>query len=223
MTLRLLLTSLILAAAAPLTAGDRLVIDDFSSARPGTVPASWSPHKSLWGGAAKAPSVLTIKEENGNSYLAADSAGDSVTLSKPFRWNMKRYPVLSWRWRARKLPAGGNERKKKTNDSAAGVYVCFRGLSPLPYCLKYVWSASLPVGTSLPSPYRKASRILVLRSGPEGLGEWLEEKRDLAADYAKVFGRPPEKDPVGIAVLTDSDDTRSSAAADYDDFAVSGR
>jgi hypothetical protein len=117
----------------------------------------------------------------------------------------------------------GSEAKKKTNDSAAGVYVCFKGFTPLPYCIKYVWSSSVPVGTVLDSPHRAATKIVVLRSGAGGLGAWTDEKRNVYEDYLKVFHKKTVKNPVGIAVLTDSDDTRSRAAADYDDFAVSRR
>ena len=56
--------------------------------------------------------------------------------------------VDRWRWRVMQLPSGGDEGRKATHDSAAGVYVIFDNRI-LPRVLKYVWSATLPVGTSV--------------------------------------------------------------------------
>lgn len=208
-------------ACGNLLAGDRLLIDDFEKDKEGAFPVSWSLKKDFWKSGSRAARVLTVRSENGNKYLSADSSGDSFTAGRDFPYALAAYPFLSWRWRVRTLPVNGNESSKKTNDSAAGVYVCFKAFNPLPYCIKYVWSSSVPAGTVLDSPHRKATRIMVLRSGPAGLSAWTAEKRNVYADYLKVFGKIAVKNPVGIAVLTDSDDTRSRAAADYDDFAVS--
>lgn len=204
-----------------LYAGDKLVLEDFETSAEGSFPVSWGLKKEFWTGGSKARKALVVRAENGNKYLAADSSGDSFTAGKDVHYKLSDYRFLSWRWRVRELPANGSEARKKTNDSAAGVYVCFKGFTPLPYCLKYVWSSTLPAGTVLDSPYRAATKMIVLRSGPSGLGAWTAEKRSVYEDYLNVFHKKAVKDPVGIAVLTDSDDTRSRAAADYDDFAVS--
>lgn len=204
-------------------AADRVVIDDFENSAEGAFPASWALKKEFWVNGSKAARVISVKAEKGGKYLSVDSRGDSFTAGKNFSYDLSDYRFLSWRWRVLALPVNGSEANKKTNDSAAAVYVCFKGLTPLPYCLKYVWSSTVPSGTVLPSPHRAATKIMVLRSGPAGLGAWTEEKRNVYEDYLKVFGKKTVKNPVGIAVLTDSDDTRSRAAADYDDFAVSHR
>ena len=59
------------------------------------------------------------------------------------------------------------------------------------------------------------TQVRVLRSGTDQVGQWLEEQADVREDYRKLFGvdKPPK--PAGIAILTDSDDTKSSAQGDY--------
>jgi hypothetical protein len=42
---------------------------------------------------------------------------------------------------------------------------------------------------------------------------------NVAQDYGRLFGEPP-KQPRGIALLTDADDTKSAAVGDYTDFRV---
>jgi hypothetical protein len=126
---------------------------------------------------------------------------------------------MSWRWRVRELPSGADEREAATNDSAAGVYVVFKGGlgGLLPRAIKYVWSTHEPRGTALPSPRYPNARILVLQSGTEGAGAWRTETVNVVEDYRRLFAaEPPE--PRGIAVLTDADNTRTRAVADYDDF-----
>ena len=82
--------------------------------------------------------------------------------------------------------------------------------------LKYIWSRVVPVGTPLTSSSGR-TQVRVLRSGTDRAGQWLEEQVDVRADYRKLFGDEPPK-PAGIAVLTDSDDTKSSAQGDYAGF-----
>jgi hypothetical protein len=62
--------------------------------------------------------------------------------------------------------------------------------------------------------------VLVLERGaPADPKAWIEERVNIAEDYRRRFDDRPPK-PAGIAVLTDSDDTASSAAGDYADFQV---
>jgi Protein of unknown function (DUF3047) len=63
--------------------------------------------------------------------------------------------------------------------------------------------------------------VRVVRSGaPEKKGEWVEERANVLEDYQKYFGAKEAPKPAGIAVLTDSDDTNSSAQGDYANFRV---
>jgi len=81
-----------------------------------------------------------------------------------------------------------------------------------------VWSAVVPVGTTATASLG-LTRMLVLRSGkPEGAG-WAEESVDVARDYRRLFGDAPRQ-PRGIALLTDADDTKSAAVGDYTDFRI---
>jgi hypothetical protein len=59
--------------------------------------------------------------------------------------------------------------------------------------ITYHWSASLPEGTvyRCPLPNWKAREThVVVRSGRSGLGQWLDEERDLHADYTSIIGGP---------------------------------
>src|SRR6266403_1332093 len=79
--------------------------------------------------------------------------------------------ALRWRWRVTQLPTAANEARKETHDSAAGVYVLFDNRL-FPRIIKYVWSTTLPVGTTVQNPLYWRAKIVVLKSGRDGLGHW---------------------------------------------------
>ncbi len=58
-----------------------------------------------------------------------------------------------------------------------------------------------------------------LRSSAQA-GRWADEQVNIREDYQKYFGGSDVPKPGGIAVLTDSDDTGSSAQGDYANFRV---
>ena len=84
-----------------------------------------------------------------------------------------------------------------------------------PYAtLMYVWDAQLPVGTVVVNPRSDRVRKIVVDSGPEHLRRWRDHRRDLAADFRLAFGEDPGA-LTSIAVMTDSDNTRSQAHSWY--------
>ena len=83
--------------------------------------------------------------------------------------------------------------------------------------MKYIWSERVPVGTRL-SSNMGLTQVRVLRSGAEQKGQWIEERVNARDDYMQAFKVTEPPKPAGIAVLTDADDTQSSAQGDYADF-----
>ena len=117
----------------------------------------------------------------------------------------------------RQFPKGSDERDAKKNDSAAGVYVVFPKRWLIPESIKYVWSESAPVGTEILRSHRFPA--VIIRSGEQGMNEWKEESRNVAADFQKLFGRKAPN-PVAIGFLTDANSVKGTASADYDDIRV---
>src|SRR5262249_33789592 len=128
-------------------------------------------------------------------------------------------PVLAWSWRPLEFPKGADERKSATNDSALSVYAVFPHTSWSVKSVKYIWSAVVPVGTQVPSS-QGLTQGRIIRSGTGSKAEWVEEKVNVLEDYKKYFKDDNPAKPAGIAVLTDADDTKSSAQGDYANFRV---
>jgi hypothetical protein len=88
-----------------------------------------------------------------------------------------------------------------------------------PKAVKYIWSEKVPVGTRLTSN-NGLTQVRVLQTGTDGRGTWRQEKVNVLEDYRKYFDAKEAPKPIGIAVLTDSDDTKSSASGDYAEFKI---
>ena len=201
-----------------LYASDIVVLADFETLAENKFPEGWGVKKGLWYVSGKGNSTWKIKKEKGNKFLSADSRQDSYTIGKKYFYSLKKFKFLRWRWRVHSLPSGADEEKKSSGDSAAGLYVIFPGFV-VPYSIKYVWSTKRNVGLIVNSPFSSRTKIIVVRSGNKDLGLWVEEKRNVFEDFKRAFKtQKVSKDPSGIAVLTDSDNTGSSACADYDDI-----
>ena len=178
-----------------------VAIADFSKNKVGEFPEDWRARKDEGKG------VYSVRDEGGKRFLAAESRGLGIQAAKEQEWDLNRYPVLVWAWR-----------ESATNDSALAVYMLvphsrIRG----PKAVKYIWSEKVPRGTHLTSNMG-LTQVRVLRSGTAGKGEWTEERVNVLDDYKKLFKESETPKPAGIAVLTDSDDTKSTAAGDYADF-----
>jgi hypothetical protein len=95
------------------------------------------------------------------------------------------------------------------------IYVVF-GHLPFVNTIKYIWSDTLPVGSTFTSPTASNTKIFVIRSGRAQINSWVTEKHDVFADYRQLFGEK-EKNPIatGIVILTDSDNTATHAIGDY--------
>jgi hypothetical protein len=187
------------------------VIWDFNAAPVSSLPSGWKAR-----GGEGQPTYRIKADAGGNRYLAALSQGSDVQLGTEVQIKTEETPILTWRWRVGELPRGGNERNLKTLDSAASVYAVF-GSRLLPRIVKYVWSTSLPAGSSFKHPNSGRMAIIVVNTGADSLNQWLTVSRNLVDDYKKAFGSNPGN-LIAIGVKTDSDSTRSTAQADYDDI-----
>jgi hypothetical protein len=202
------------------SASDILVIDRFDPADKGSLPMGWQGRNDAE--AEKAKKIYKVSAEGTNAYLSADSKGDAVQIGKKVEIDLTKYPVLKWRWKVIKLCKGGDERYKKTGDSAAAVYVVFPTWKMWkPKALKYVWSASeLPKEYRTESPYSSDTKIVVLENRHSPLDTWVQENVNVLSDYEKYWGKKLEKVQL-IGLMSDSDNTGSEAIAAYDDLEMS--
>ena len=163
-----------------------------------------------------------ICEVDANPCLCATSTAAASILLHKLHVETSRTLRLEWRWRVDELVEGEALDQKGGSDAAARLYVYFdTGTFPWQKrSLNYVWSASAPVGTILTSAFSARAKIIVVESGREHLGRWRTVTRNLAEDYYRAFGDEPPA-MVAVGLMSDSDNTRSSTSAYFDDLRLS--
>ena len=163
---------------------------------------------------------VEVVREDSRFALRLVSQGTSFALYRDVALDLKQFPILTWRWKVMKLPTGGDIRVRASDDQAAQLYLVFPRW-PLPRInskvVGYIWDSRAPVGSTLTSPHAANVKVVVLQSGAERLGRWVQEQRDVYRDYMELFNREPPR--VGlVAVMVDSNDTRSQTEAFIQDL-----
>ena len=197
---------------AELAGDDFVLIEDWESNETGALPKGWNWKKKD----EKKRKPYEIRRGEKVKYLAADDRGESVILGKDMRWNLKKFPFLSFRWRVHHVPEGADERYSQANDSAAALSVLFKlTMGVVPVSIKYLWSSSLPVGSAVRREGIGRPWMIVAESGEEHLGEWRTYIFNLEEAYRKTHGGELPDATVAVGILTDANATGSQAAADY--------
>jgi hypothetical protein len=190
---------------------DYLLIENFTGAN------SYNGLPLGWRSSRNDCSMFKVLSEKDDCFVRLIAKNKCTSFGKTVDFSTDSLPFLVWKWRVFTLPEGGCENKRESNDSGAGVYVIFKGKFKLNKVIKYVWSTTLPVGTTLDSPYNSNTKIVVLQSGKDNMEKWIKQKVNIRNDFIRLFKFEPPP-VVGVAILSDSDNTSSCAVADYDDF-----
>jgi hypothetical protein len=109
----------------------------------------------------------------------------------------------------------GDRSRLSSRDAALSELARLLTGEEMPYAtLMYVWCNQREPGSVIVNSRTDRVRKIVVESGARQLNQWLDYERDIRADYERAFGEKPGA-LVGIAIMTDTDNTRSSTQAWY--------
>ena len=165
-----------------------MVLEDFSHPNEKGWPQHWDAQRSV----ITAQETYAVQQEDGVAFFAAKGANQRV-YTKNISWDPKTHPILTWRWRVKSVPEG--------SELIAAMYPSLDvDLMFIPVNTKYVWSATLPVG-SIKEGGMFSSTEIVIRSGAESVGEWVEERVNVYEDFLKIHEHEPAEKAWGISLL----------------------
>lgn len=235
---RAALAALVLGGTAAGEAPDRLAIGRFSARTVEQgLPEDWQP---LTFRRIERLTRYELVLDGGTPVVRATSEASASGLVRKLSADPIEHGILEWRWKIARPLESGDVTSKSGDDYAARIYVAFEGdparlslweralylalelwygEAPPLAALSYVWDARAPVGTIVPNPYTSRVRMIVVESGGANAGRWIEERRDLAADFRAAFADDPPRIS-GVAIMTDTDDTGESAIAWYGDLTL---
>ncbi len=182
----------------------------------------------------------TLDTDDGQQVVRADADASASGLIARVELVPGNSLTLSWRWKVSNIYEAGNAREKSGDDYPARIYVAFE-FQPDKACfferarrktvevlfgetlpgnaLNYIWANQLPEQSMVANAYTDKTMMIAVNSGPSQVGEWVTVTRDLVADYRQAFGEEPPA-IVGVAIMTDADNTGEQATAWYGDLTL---
>lgn len=152
---------------------------------------------------------------NGN-YLRAKAEGQASGLGKEIKINLDKTPFINITWKVENNLNGINERSKKGHDFAARVFVVKKtGITALSNrAINYVFSSNEDIGENWSSPYTKNSIDYVLSTTKINDNEWITVKSNVKNDFKNLHNLDVNEID-GVAILTDTDNSKMKAVSYY--------
>jgi hypothetical protein len=174
-------------AARGEAAPDSVTLADYSK-----FPEGWK----IKGNKKRAAETYRVVQEGGQRVLEAKVTGDPIRIFKKVPWDPYTHPVLKWRWRVLKWP--------DKPGSSVDVYVSIeRDFMRIPTFVKYRWSDLDPLGTEHEGG-AFSPPIVVIESGREQPGKWIDESVNVFENYERLRGSDPDHEAYGVGLLVSS-------------------
>jgi hypothetical protein len=205
---------------------------------PWTLASGGAPNAPAWQHyklPGKQPSRFSYVRKDDRDAMLASARSSASMLRQVVRIEPAGLANVRFSWKVPALIAQADMALREADDSPVRIVLAFEGdrrklsgknamLSELaraltgeemPYAtLMYVWCNTRKPGTVIVNPRTDRIRKLVVESGAGKLHQWVDYERNIRADYEKAFGEAPGA-LVGIAIMTDSDNTHSNTQAWY--------
>ncbi|HET7524612.1 MAG TPA: DUF3047 domain-containing protein [Burkholderiaceae bacterium] len=176
-----------------------------------------------------------VESDGGQKVLHATADGSASAWVYLKRGSLGATPMLEWRWRVPKLIASAANEDPKREDAPVRVIIGFDGDKSklpdeeqryfarikrltgrdMPYAmLMYIWDNRNPVDMIVPSAHTSRVKMIVVESGPAGVGAWREYRRNVLQDFERAFSEKPGA-VLGFGLMTDTDNTGESTEGFY--------
>ena len=164
----------------------------------------------------KGQTTYTLGSNDNGNYLKAEAEGKASGLGKEIKINLLKTPFINITWRVEKDLSGITENSKNGHDYAARVFVIKKtGTTALSNrAINYVFSSNNWIDENWSSPYTKKSVDYVLSTTKEHLNQWITVKANVREHFKKLFNLDI-KELTGVAIMTDTDNSKLKAVSYY--------
>ena len=165
---------------------------------------------------AKGETEYSIGSNENGQFLRAEAKGTASGLGQKVKIDLNKTPFINITWKIETDLKGIDEKSKKGHDYAARVFVVKKtGLTPLSNkAVNYVFSSNNSVNESWRSPYTKSSVDYVLSTTKDNINEWVTVKANVKEHFKKLHDLNVEE-LTGVAIMTDTDQTKIKAISYY--------
>jgi Protein of unknown function (DUF3047) len=181
-----------------------------------------------------------IVKHQGRNAVRASAMSSASGIEAKLSVDLSRKSNIAFSWYAEALIVGADNTERHTEDSPLRIVLSFEGdketLSAkeqrfhdrakllsgreLPFAtLMYIWENKKPIDSVIINHHTSTIRKIVIASGEKELKKWKSFKRNIADDYLLAFGKKPGK-LIGIALMSDTDNTGTDITAYYSDITL---
>ena len=178
----------------------------------------------------------SIESDDDGKYLKAESSSSASGIVFNREFDVFEYPKVRWRWKVSNTYKKGDAREKSGDDYPIRVYIMFKydpdtapfkkkikyGIAKALYnkypphsSLNYIWANRRHNEDIIVNTYATESRMIILQTGSEGAGRWVEQEINIIHDYHKAFHEDPPSS-CSLAIMNDSDNTGEKAVSYID-------
>ncbi len=186
----------------------------------------------------KKNTAYRLENYQGRTVLSANAKKSASGLAVKLKPRPSQHLWLEWEWKATGTLDKANNLDRYADDAPLRILVAFDGDrskltlkdkmvgelaqimsgQEMPYAtLMYIWSPNGQLNQIKPNSHTNRIKMIAVDAGKENLGQWRKHSRDLTADYEAAYGYAPGN-LIGIALLTDTDNTNSETKAYYGDI-----
>ena len=186
----------------------------------------------------KKNTAYRLENYQGRTVLSANAKKSASGLAVKLKPRPSQHLWLEWEWKATGTLDKANNLDRYADDAPLRILVAFDGDrskltlkdkmvgelaqimsgQEMPYAtLMYIWSPNGQLNQIKPNSHTNRIKMIAVDAGKENLGQWRKHRRDLTADYEAAYGYAPGN-LIGIALLTDTDNTNSETKAYYGDI-----
>lgn len=179
--------------------------------------------------------AFEIARKPEGAALSVDADGSVSILRKRFDKAVPDVDRIAFSWKVEGLPEDARLGEAGKDDAPVRILLSFDGDrskwtarnhrmsemsrlltgEELPYAtLMYVWANQDALETVIVNARTDRIRKVVVESGAQQVGRWRDYQRNIRADFLKAFGEEPGP-LLSVAIMTDTDNTRSSLRAWY--------
>ena len=172
----------------------------------------------------KGETTWVLGSNESGTFIKAEAKGKGSGLGKEVKIDLNKTPFINITWKVEKDLSGIVENSKKGHDYAARVFVIKKtGSTALSNrAINYVFSSNNNIDENWPSPYTKKSIDYVLSTTKLNLNEWVTVKANVKKDFMKLHGLNVD-DLSGIAIMTDTDNSKLKAISYYQNIYFSSK
>ena len=150
-------------------------------------------------------------------HITSDKASGVIMLDAS-KIDLKKYPIMRWRWKVVTLPTGADAEVKSKDDQGIAVYVGYGKITQ--DSISYTWQTETKKGKTGHSTYNWVVDVdwFTLRDKNDKTDTWFEEEVNVYDDMMKFFKKIPSGWALSISSNSQYTNSKADVYLDYIEF-----